>query len=155
MSAASRGMDAASAEGQATVLGFTADDVVLATFSYPDLTQAQEDAVLRYADFLDSFVAAEHMGFVAMSPPRQMTVAAVSDSLTELQLQLAGPNSHEVAGQLRDAAKAVAAKTADPQQVENVRLSADSLARITFERLRETSSRKGSARWTSPSSTFF
>lgn len=129
-------------------LGFMADDVVVATFEYPELSQTSESALEQFVELLDSFADVPNHGFVVLSAPTQMRMAALSNSLGVSKLQLTGPDSQATAARLRDAARAVLERKATDAQLSDVRDCADSLGTLTLDQLLESRSR-GASPWTS------
>jgi hypothetical protein len=134
-------------------IGSTADDVVLATYSYPKIAAVEHAAVERFIELLDGFAKSPNDKFTAMSAPRQMSMVSLSDSLASLSLHLVGPDSHVIAAKLRDAAAALLNKTATDEQIEDVRMCADSLGRVTFDRQMDHVARQGMP-WTRTTSAF-
>jgi hypothetical protein len=134
-------------------IGSTADDVVLATYSYPEIGQPERAAVERFIELLDGFAQSPNDQFTAMSAPRQMSMVSLSDSLASIHLHLAGPNSHAIAAMLRDAAATLLSLTATEDQIEDVRTCADSLGRVTFDRQMDSAARQGMP-WTRTTSAF-
>lgn len=129
-------------------LGFMADDVVLATFEYPDLSEAGRAALTQFIELLETFSEVADQGFVVLSAPAQMRMKALSDSLDTLRIRLAGPNSHETAAYLRDATSAILERRATTTHLSDIRECAESLGVLALDRLRELGSRRTTP-WTS------
>ena len=136
-----------------SALGFMADDVVVATFEFPRVSDAGRAALEQFINLLDSFAGATTHGIVVMSPPVQMRMHALSDSLVGAKIRLAGPDSQAVAVKMRDAARAILEGSATGEQLADVRDCAESLGIVTLDWLFELRS-GGSTPWTSQTLNF-
>lgn len=137
-----------SERASAAALGYMAEDVVLATFEYPTISARGSAALDKFADLLRSFSEVPDAGLVVMAEPTQMRMAALSDSLNERPLHLSGPNSQDTATRLQEATRTVLRGEATPDQLADVRDSAESLGMLTLDRLLELRNRRSSP-WTS------
>lgn len=134
----------------ATVMGLTADEVILATIHHPDLSPSELSAVDRFRGLIEASVTLADNAF-AVIPQQRLMNAAVMHSMDRLEIRLSGPTVRETSRALLEAIDNMVAGKATEAELGVVSGCANNLSSVTLTTMRHLANDRGD-RWTKEAS---